>query len=60
MSVDLAELLERADEAFLASTTREIQPVSAIESLKLPENGPVTAELAGQLHDRVTAELASN
>lgn len=39
-----AELRE-ADEAFLASTTREVQPISAVDDIELPEPpGPCTRE----------------
>ena len=36
------EDLAAADEAFLASTTREVQPISAIDEIELPPDGPVT------------------
>jgi branched-chain amino acid aminotransferase len=35
-----------ADEAFLASTTREVQPVVAIDSWTYPPDGPVSARTA--------------
>ncbi len=56
-SVELEALLESADEAFLASTTREVQAVRAIDSLEFSGPGTVTAELAGRLHDLVTEAL---
>lgn len=59
-SIALSDLLETADEAFLASTTREVQPVSAIEDRSLPERGPVTASAQSRLAEQVTAELARN
>jgi branched-chain amino acid aminotransferase len=43
--VTLAELLG-ADEAFLASTLREVQPVRAIDATTLPAPGPLTGEIA--------------
>lgn len=48
--------LRGADEAFLASTTREVQPVAAIDDVEL-RPGPRTAELARRLHERIRAEL---
>lgn len=51
------EELLRADEAFLASTTREVQPVVAIDDAELPV-GAVTRDVAGRLHRRILAELA--
>ena len=56
-SIGLKEMLESADEAFLASTTREVQAIRRIDSFELGGPGPVTAELAGQLHDLVTEAL---
>ncbi len=53
----LDELLA-ADEAFLASTTREIQPIAAVDGDALPLGGPVTADLAARLHERILSELA--
>lgn len=48
--------LKRADEAFLASTTREIQPVAAIDDVELAA-GPVTRDAALRLHERILAAL---
>lgn len=50
---DLAE----ADEAFLASTTREVQPVVAIDERSFPASGPVTVQAADALRERIRAEL---
>jgi branched-chain amino acid aminotransferase len=55
---ELADLLG-AGEAFLASTTREVQPVATVDDVELPTGGPRTAEaqaafaraLAGELGD---------
>jgi branched-chain amino acid aminotransferase len=58
-SVSLEHLLAHADEAFLASTTREVQAVSALDSKKFNGGGPVTAELAGRLHELVNDALES-
>jgi branched-chain amino acid aminotransferase len=60
------EELAAADEAFLASTTREVQPVAAIDAHALPPDGlepggaggPRTREIARRLRERIAAELA--
>ena len=41
------EVVERASEVFLASTTRDVQAVSRWDDRELPAPGPVTAEVAG-------------
>lgn len=42
-----------ASEAFLTSTTRDIQPISVIDSTRLPKApGPLTARLISQWHER--------
>ena len=51
--------LEAADEAFLASTVREVQPVTVIDDRELPGARPVTLAAADALHRRIEAELAS-
>jgi branched-chain amino acid aminotransferase len=48
-----------ADEAFLTSTTREVQPVAAIDGHSLPAESPVTARAALEASARIQAELAS-
>jgi branched-chain amino acid aminotransferase len=56
------EELESADEAFLASSLREVQPVSAIETRALPtgaQAGPRTAEAARAIRVRIDAELST-
>lgn len=58
-SIGLDELLETADEAFLASTTREIQPVRSIDGVEFAADGPVTAELAGGFSELVESRLGS-
>ncbi len=47
-----------AQEAFLASTTREVQPVAAIDDAELSA-GPLTRDVAIRLHRRIRAELAA-
>jgi branched-chain amino acid aminotransferase len=51
------EDLSSADEAFLASTTREVQPVSGIDGRSIEAPGPLTTEIAAGLGDRIRAEL---
>ena len=46
----------QAREAFLASTTREVQSVSAIEDRELPE-GERTREAAASLRTQIASEL---
>jgi len=55
-SCPLEELLQ-ADEAFLASTTREVQPVSAIDGRRLAAPGPVTERVAASVADRIRSAL---
>lgn len=55
-SCTLEQLLE-ADEAFLASTTREVQPVSAIDSRRLAAPGPVTERVAAAVAARIRSAL---
>jgi branched-chain amino acid aminotransferase len=54
----LDELLE-ADEAFLASTVREVQPVVAIDDHIFVGPGPVSQRTAEAASARIRAELAS-
>ena len=50
--------LAGATEAFVAGTTIEIQPVSAIDGRKLPVPGPLTAVLRERVSEAIAAELA--
>jgi branched-chain amino acid aminotransferase len=50
--------LREASEAFLASTTREVQSIAAIEDIELPE-GERTRETRAALRARIEAELAA-
>lgn len=53
-----AEDLRSAREAFLASTSREIQPIAAVDGKRLeqPAGGPATAEAAAALAQAVRRE----
>lgn len=46
-----------AREAFLASTTREVQSVAAIEDREFAETGEVTRKVAGALRAQIESEL---
>jgi branched-chain amino acid aminotransferase len=46
-----------ADEAFLASTVREVQPVEAIDESSIQAPGPVTSETAAAVSARIRSEL---
>jgi branched-chain amino acid aminotransferase len=53
----LDELLA-ADEAFIASSVREVMPISAIDDVTLPDPpGPLTADAAQQLRAHVESSL---
>jgi branched-chain amino acid aminotransferase len=54
----LEELLE-ADEIFLASTAREVQPVAALDDREFTGGDPITAEVSAAVNARIEAELAS-
>jgi branched-chain amino acid aminotransferase len=51
------EDLAAADEAFIASTTREVQPVAAIDGHNFDGVGPVTAEAAATVSAHIQSEL---
>jgi branched-chain amino acid aminotransferase len=55
-SCTLSELLE-AEEAFLASTTREVQPVSAVDERRYDAPGPVTRRTASAVEAVIRARL---
>jgi branched-chain amino acid aminotransferase len=66
--IDLTGAVERActlddlavaDEAFLASTVREVQSVAAIDDREFAEAGPVTLRTAEALSSRIRSELGS-
>jgi branched-chain amino acid aminotransferase len=49
--------LRAADEAFLASTVREVLPVAAIEDVELAVDGPLTREAGQRTRALIEAEL---
>jgi branched-subunit amino acid aminotransferase/4-amino-4-deoxychorismate lyase len=51
------ELLEQASEAFLASTTREVQSIVAVEDREFAELGPRTAEAQAALRAHIAESL---
>ena len=52
--------LRAADEAFIASTVRELMPIAAIDDVELPAApGPVTQEAAGRFARRIERELGA-
>ncbi len=59
-SCTLDELLA-ADEAFLVSTTRELQPVASVDgrAIGADEPGPVTRDLAARLHERILRDVGA-
>ncbi len=54
-----AEDILMAEEAFLASTIREVQSVAAIEDAEFPETGEVTRKAAAAFRAHVDSELAN-
>jgi branched-chain amino acid aminotransferase len=52
------EDLADADEAFLASTTREVQAVAAVDQKTFEAPGPVTARVADAVSAAIRADLA--
>ncbi len=50
--------IARMTEAFLASTTREVQAVHAIEDHELERGGATTRDAAARLRERIAAETA--
>jgi len=51
------DVLERADEVFLASTTRDVQPVRRCDDRELAAPGPVTARAQQVWAERSAADL---
>ncbi len=50
------EVLSSADEVFLASTTRDVQPVSRVDERDLGEPGPVTLRVTATWREREPAD----
>jgi branched-chain amino acid aminotransferase len=52
--------LRTADEAFIASTVREVMPIAAIDEIELPQApGPVSEDARERLAQRIERELAA-
>lgn len=51
--------LAAADEVFLASTVREVQPVAAVDQHSFDGNGAVTARISREVASRIRSELAA-
>jgi branched-chain amino acid aminotransferase len=49
--------LIRADEAFLASTVREVHPIAAIDDHEFSDQIPVSERLAADVAAHIRAEL---
>jgi branched-chain amino acid aminotransferase len=49
-----------ADEAFIASTTREVQPVAAIDQRAFDAPGPLTQRLAAAVSERISSTLRAS
>ena len=47
--------LQNADEAFITSSTRDLQSVARVDDLVLPSDGPITARLLRDFTDRAAA-----
>jgi branched-chain amino acid aminotransferase len=54
------EVLSAADEVFLASTVREVQPVAAVDEHEFSGDGPVTAHTALAVEAKIQAELGGS
>jgi branched-chain amino acid aminotransferase len=52
-----ADVLNRAEEVFLASTTRDVQPVRRCDGRVLAAPGPVTAQVMRVWSERASADL---
>jgi branched-chain amino acid aminotransferase len=52
------ERLRAADAVFVASTTREVQPVIAVDEVSFAPDHPVTARAAVEVEARIRSELA--
>jgi len=57
--ISLDDLIIGAEEAFLASTAREVLPVERIDSQPLSGGGPVSARVAAAVSERIRSDLAA-
>ena len=57
--VTVDALVGEATEAFLVSTTREVQPVAAVETREFDAPGPRTREAAERVRERIREELGA-
>jgi branched-chain amino acid aminotransferase len=53
------EMLAGAQEAFLASTIREVQPIAAVDDIAFAQDGPQTEQARKGLRDRIRSELGA-
>jgi len=53
------EGLAAAEEAFLASTTREVQPVAAVDEISFDGEGPMTARIRTAVRERIQERLGA-
>ena len=52
------DALRRADEAFVSSTVREVQPIATVDGVALAvAPGPITARLAAAFTDLTNRDL---
>ena len=52
--------MRAAEEAFIASTVREVMPIAAVDEIELPSApGPVTLDAHARFQRRVERELAA-
>lgn len=52
--------LRQAEEVFISSSTREVQPVSYVDDLRLPPPGPVIARVRAIFDEQVEQYIASH
>ncbi len=51
------DVLQRADEVFLSSSTRNVHPVARLDDRVLPAPGPVTAAMAAAFAERAALDI---
>ena len=52
--------LDAADEAFLASTVREVQPIASVDERRFEGVGPITSRIAQDVAAHIQTELAAS